>query len=355
MLHTLMSARTVAKAAIRGHHPEVARGSAGTLQMIATLLRLGMLLLCTALIPQAYAQTYPARPVRLIVPFPPSGGNDVFARLLAQKLGETWKQQVLVENRPGAGGNIGTELAARAAPDGYTLLLGHTGTLAINPGLYQKLNYDIQRDFAFAGMFASSPLVLVANPGADIRSVGDIIARAKAKPGELNYASSGNGTGSHLSGELLQHLAGIKLTHVPYKGTSPAVTDVMGGQVPFMFSVIPTALPQIRAGKLRAIAVTGTQRMPQLPDVPTVAESGVAGFESTLAYGILAPKGTPEAVLQEIHAQIARVAASREFRERLDFEGSIPLQGTSAEFATLIRKQTEAWGKLIRASGIKPE
>ncbi len=315
-------------------------------------------LVCTALlggIPPAQAQAYPGKAVRLIVPFPPSGGNDVFARLLAQKLGEAWKQQVVVENRPGAGGNIGTELAAHAAPDGYTLLLGHTGTLAINPGLYGKLSYDIQRDFAPIAMFASSPLVLVAHPAAGLRTVSDILARAKARPGELNYASSGNGTGSHLSGELLQYLGGIKLTHIPYKGTSPAITDVMGGQVPMAFSVIPTALPQIRAGKLRAIAVTGAQRMPQLPDVPTVAESGLPEFESTLAYGILAPTGTPEAVIKEIHAQITRVTASREFRERLDFEGSVVLQGSSADFAALIRKQTETWGKLIRASGVKPE
>jgi tripartite-type tricarboxylate transporter receptor subunit TctC len=318
---------------------------------------LGLILLLGAALPAlpVHTQAYPSKAVRLIVPFPPSGGNDVFARLLAQKLGEAWKQQVIVENRPGAGGNIGTEAAARATPDGYTLLLGHTGTLAINPALYGKLNYDIGRDFAPVGMFASSPLVLVAHPGAGLTRVKDILSRARAKPGELNYASSGNGTGSHLSGELLQFLAGIKLTHIPYKGTSPAMTDVMGGQVPMMFSVIPTALPQIRADKVRAIAVTGAQRMPQLPDVPTVAESGLPEFESTLAYGILAPKGTPDAVIQEIHAQIARVTASREFRERLDFEGSVVLQGTSAEFGALIRRQTEAWGKLIRASGVKPE
>jgi tripartite-type tricarboxylate transporter receptor subunit TctC len=303
----------------------------------------------------AFAQTYPAKPVRLVVPFPPAGGNDVFARLLAQKLAEAWKQHVLVENRPGAGGNVGTEFAARAAPDGYTLLLGHTGTLAINPALYAKPGYDPQRDFVPVSLLASAPLVLVVHPGSDLRTVGDIVAKARAKPGELNYASSGNGTGSHLSGELLQALAGIRLTHVPYKGTSPAITDVLGGQVPMMFSVIPTALPQIRAGKLRAVAVTGGERMPQMPDVPTVAESGLPEFESTLAYGILAPRGTPEAVLQEIHAQIARVAATREYRERIEFEGAVPLEGTPAEFAALIRAQGEKWGKVIRASGITPE
>jgi tripartite-type tricarboxylate transporter receptor subunit TctC len=312
-------------------------------------------LLAGALVAHAMAQAYPNKPVRLIVPFPPSGGNDVFARLLAQKLGETWKQQVLVENRPGAGGNIGTELAARSGADGYTLLLGHTGTLAINPALYAKPGYDSQRDFVPISLLASAPLVLVVHPATAIRTVGDIVTMARAKPGEFNYASSGTGTGSHLSGELLQSLAGIRLTHVPYKGTSPAITDLIGGQVPMMFSVIPTALPQIRAGRLRAVAVTGAQRMPQMPDVPTVAESGLPEFESTLAYGILAPRGTPEAVIGEIHAQIVRVTATREFRERIEFEGAVPLQGTSAEFAALIRAQAEKWGTVIRASGIKPE
>jgi tripartite-type tricarboxylate transporter receptor subunit TctC len=320
--------------------------------MLALRMTFTALLLASA---GALAQTYPAKPVRLVVPFPPSGGNDVFARLLAQKLAEAWKQQVLVENRPGAGGNVGTEFAARAAPDGYTLLLGHTGTLAINPALYTKLGYDPQRDFAPIALLASAPLVLVVHPGSGFRLVGDIVTMARSKPGELNYASSGNGTGSHLSGELLQTLAGIKLTHVPYKGTSPAITDVLGGQVPMMFSVIPTALPQIRAGKLRAIAVTGARRMPQLPKVPTVAESGLPEFESTLAYGILAPRGTPEAVIEEIRTQIARIAATREWRERIEFEGAVPLEGTPAEFAVLIRAQGEKWGKLIRASGIKPE
>lgn len=321
--------------------------------MPALRLSLAVLLLALAA-GGAFAQAYPGRPVRLVVPFPPSGGNDVFARLVAQKLSEAWKQQVLVENRPGAGGNVGTEFAARAAPDGYTLLLGHTGTLAINPALYAKPGYDPQRDFTPIALLASAPLVLVVHPGASIHSVGDIVAMARSKPGEINYASSGNGTGSHLSGELLQALAGIKLTHVPYKGTSPAITDVLGGQVPMMFSVIPTALPQIRAGKLRAIAVTGATRMPQLPEVPAVAES-LPGFESTLAYGILAPRGTPDAVIEEIRAQVARILATREYRERIEFEGAVPLEGTSAEFAALIRAQGEKWGKLIRASGIEPE
>jgi tripartite-type tricarboxylate transporter receptor subunit TctC len=303
----------------------------------------------------APAQDYPARPVRLVVPFPPSGGNDVFARIVAQKLSEAWKQPVLVENRPGAGGSVGTEFVAKSAPDGYTLLLGHTGTLAINPALYARIGYDTLRDFAPISPLASAPLVLVVHPNSSIHSVGDLLAQARSKPGEVNYASSGSGTGSHLSGELLQSLGGVKLTHVPYKGTAQAMTDVLGGQVPMMFSVISPALPQIRAGKLRAVAVTSERRMPQLPDVPTVAESGLPGYESTLAYGILAPRGTPAPVLAEIHAQIARVTATREFRERVDFEGAVVLGGASADFAALIREQAEKWGKVIKASGVKPE
>jgi tripartite-type tricarboxylate transporter receptor subunit TctC len=262
---------------------------------------------------------------------------------------------VIVENRPGAGGSVGTEYAAKAPADGYTLLLGHTGTLAINPALYTNIGYDTLRDFAPISLLASAPLVLVVNPTDSIQSVRDILAQAKANPEKLTIASSGNGTGSHLTAELLQSMGGIKLTHVPYKGSAPAVTDLLGGQVQMMFSVLPPALPQIKAGKLRALAVTSTERMPQLPDVPAVAESGLPDFESTLAYGILAPKGTPAPVIDEIHAQIARITATREYRERVNFEGAVVLEGTPTEFAVLIRMQSEKWGKLIRAAGIKPE
>ena len=319
--------------------------------MTRLLASLFLALACAA----AQAQGYPARPVRLVVPFPPSGGNDIFARIVAQKLSEAWKQQVLVENRAGAGGTVGTEFVARSAPDGYVLLLGNTGTLSINPALYAKAGYETLRDFAPVAPLASAPLVLVVHPGASLRSVGDLLAQARSKPDGIDYASSGSGTGSHLSGELLQSLGSVKLTHVPYKGTAQAMTDVLGGQVPMMFSVISPALPQIRAGKLRALAVTSERRMPQLPDVPTVAESGLPGYESTLAYGILAPRGTPGPVLAEIHAQIARVTATREFRERVDFEGAVVLEGTPAEYAALIRAQSDKWGKLIKASGVKPE
>jgi tripartite-type tricarboxylate transporter receptor subunit TctC len=311
--------------------------------------------LCALLCAGALGQVYPAKPVHLVVPFPPSGGNDVFARIVAQKLGEAWKQQVIVENRPGAGGSVGTEYVAKAAPDGYTLLLGHTGTLAINPALYPNIGYDTLRDLAPVAMLASAPLVLVVNPKSSIRTVRDLLAQAKANPEKLTIASSGNGTGSHLTAGLLQSMGGIKLTHVPYKGTSPAITDVLGGQVQLMFSVIPPALPHINTGRLRPVAVTSTERMPQLPRVPTVAESGLPGFESTLAYGVLAPKSTPAPVVREIHSQIARITAERDYRVRADFEGAVPLEGTPEEFAALIKAQSEKWGKLISATGIRPE
>jgi tripartite-type tricarboxylate transporter receptor subunit TctC len=303
----------------------------------------------------AHAQSYPTKPVHLVVPFPPSGGNDVFARAVALKLSEAWSEPVLVENRPGAGGTVGTEYVAKSAPDGYTLLLGHTGTLAINPALYPKIGYDTLRDLAPIAPLASAPLVLVVNPKTSIRTVRDLLAQAKADPGKLTIASAGNGTGSHLTAELLQSMGGIKLTHVPYKGTSPALTDLLGGQVQMMFSVLPPALPHINSGRLRAVAVTSTKRIPQLPRVPTMAESGLPDFESTLAYGVLAPKGTPAPVINEIHRQIARITAERDYLVRVDFEGAVALEGTPAEFTALIRTQSDKWGKLIKAAGIRPE
>jgi len=303
----------------------------------------------------AFGQGYPSKPVHLVVPFPPSGGNDVFARIVAQQLAEAWRQQVLVENRPGAGGSVGTEYVAKSQPDGYTLLLGHTGTLAINPSLYRNIGYDTLRDLAPIALLASAPLVLVVSPSTGIHTVRDLIKEAKADTEELTIASAGNGTGSHLTAELLQNMANIKLTHVPYKGSSPAVTDLLGGQVQMMFSVIPPVLPQINAGKLRPVAVTSASRIPQLQRVPTVAESGLPGFESTLAYGILAPKGTPASIVNEIHAQIARITAMRDYGVRVGVEGALVLEGTPAEFAALIKQQREKWGKLIRAAALKPE
>ena len=306
---------------------------------------------CLAHSASASAQDYPSRPVKLVVPFAPAGGNDVFARLLAQGLSSTWKQQVIVENRPGAGGNIGSEFVVKSLPDGYTLLLGHTGTLAINPSLYPKLSFDPQKDFAPVSLIASAPLVLVVHPSVAVQSVKELIALAKAQPGQLNFASSGSGSGSHLAGELFNSMAGVKVTHVPYKGTSPAVTDLLGGQVQMMFSVIPTALPYVSAKRLKALGVTSVRPQASLPGVPTVAASGLPGFESTLSYGVVAPKGTPEPIIREIHDQTIKLLATAPFKEKLAAEGAEPMGGSSGDFAALIKAETEKWRKVVQSSG----
>ena len=308
-----------------------------------------------ALVAPAMAQTFPSKPVRIVVPFAPGGGNDLFARKMAQALSEVWKQSVFIENKPGAGGTIGTDAVAKAAPDGYTLLLGHTGTMSINPALYPALPFDAQKDFAPIGLFAYTPLVLVTLPAANFTTAAALVAEAKAKPGDLTYGSGGNGTGAHLAGALLADMAGLKLTHVPYKGTSPAVQDLLGGRLSFMFSVFTPALPHIRTGRLKALGVTSAARLALLPDVPTVAEAGLPGFESTLNYGLLAPRGTPDAVIAEINAKMAIAADTADFKAVLAGEGAEPLKGTPAEYARLIAEETAKWGRVVKAAGIKPE
>ncbi|WP_232077213.1 Bug family tripartite tricarboxylate transporter substrate binding protein [Variovorax sp. PBL-E5] len=295
-----------------------------------------------------------SKPIRIVVPFTPGGGNDVFARQMARSLGELRNRSVVVENRPGAGGNLGTEFVVRSAADGSTLLLGHSGTVSINPALYHGLKYDTQKDLVPIAMFASSALVLVVPENSPVKTVADLVALAKARPGTLNYASSGSGTGGHLTGELFQQKIGSKINHIPYKGTGPGLTDLVGGQVQMMFSVIPPALALVKSGRLRALAVTGSRRLPSLPQVPTIAESGVpslAGFESTLTYGILAPRGTPDAVVKELSAQMLKVAATPEFQSRLEVEGAVPLLGGSAEYAALIRKESAQWAEIVKISG----
>jgi tripartite-type tricarboxylate transporter receptor subunit TctC len=292
------------------------------------------------------------------VPFAPGGGNDVFARQMAKSLGELRKQSVIVDNKPGAGGNVGTEQVVRSAPDGTTLLLGHSGTVSINPALYKQLKFDARKDLAPVAMFASSALVLVVPASSPVKTVADLVALAKSQPGGLNYASSGSGTGGHLTGELFGQKSGAKVSHIPYKGTAPGLTDLVGGQVQMMFSVIPPALALVQSGRLRAVAVTGSRRLPSLPDVPTVAESGVAGlagFESTLTYGILAPRNTPPAVVNELAGQMLKVAATADFQSRLGVEGAVPLLGGPAEYAALIRKESAQWADIVKVSGATAE
>lgn len=299
----------------------------------------------------AHAQ---AKPLKILVPFAPGGGNDVFARQMAKSLGELRLQSVIVENKPGAGGNVGTEQVVRSPADGSTLLLGHSGTVSINPALYKQLKYDTQKDLAPVAMFASSALVLVVPASSKVKTLADLLALAKAQPGAVNYASSGSGTGGHLTGEWFEQRAGLKLSHVPYKGTAPALTDVSGGQVEMMFSVIPPALALVTSGRLRAIAVTSAKRNPSMPEVPTFAESGIAalaGFESTLTYGLLAPRGTPDAAINELAAHILKVAGSAEFQSRLGVEGAVPLLGGPAEYAALIKKESAQWAEIVRVSG----
>lgn len=310
--------------------------------------------LCVTSIPTlAQNVPYPTKPVKIIVPFAPGGGNDAFARQVGQALTEAWKQQVLIENRPGAGGNIGTAAASKAPADGYTLLLGHTGTMSINPSLYgSRLPYDPARDFTPVSLVATTPLILVAHPSVKASTLKEMIVLARAKPGELNYASSGSGTGSHLAGELLKDVAGIQITHIPYKGTGPATTDVLGGQVQMMFGVVPTTLPHIKAGKLKAIAVTGKARLASLPNVPTMDEAGLPGYESTLSYGILAPKGTPEPIIKEIHTQITKALSTQKLRDLLGAEGATARTGGTAEYAALIGAESAKWGKVIKEAGI---
>ena len=301
--------------------------------------------------PAAAQGSYPSKPVRLVVPFPAGGTTDILARAVAQKLSETWGQQVIVDNRPGAGGNIGSELVAKSPPDGYTLLMGTVGTHAINPSLYAKMPYDHVKDFTPVILVAGVPNVLVVNPALPVNSVPELIAYAKANPNKLNFASSGNGTSIHLSGELFKTMTGAQMTHVPYKGSSPALTDLIGGQVQLMFDNLPSSLQFIKAGKLRALAVTTAARSQALPDVPTLAESGLPGFEASSWFGVLAPAGTPPAIVEKINGAVAAWLASPEAKEKLAGQGAIAAGGTSDAFVRHIADESSKWSKVVKASG----
>ena len=301
----------------------------------------------------APAQTYPTKPIRIVVPFPPGGATDLLARDVAQKLTEVWAQPVIVDNRPGAGGNIGSELVAKATPDGYTLEMGTVGTHAINASLYAKMPYDHVKDFVPVILVAGVPNVLVVNPTVPVNSVAELIAYAKANPGKLNFASSGSGTSIHLSGELFKVMAGVQMTHIPYKGSAPALQDLLGGQVQLMFDNLPPSLPQIRAGKLRALAVTSAARAPLLPEVPTIAESGLPGFEASSWFGILAPAGTPPAIVAKLNAEIAKWLATPEARDKLSKQGAAAAGGTPEDFAKHIAAETAKWAKVVKESGAK--
>ena len=309
--------------------------------------------LAIVLVPGASAQTttYPTKAVRLIVPFPPGGTTDILARAVAQTLSESWGQQVIVDNHPGAGGNIGSDLVAKAPHDGYTLLMGTVGTHAINPSLYAKMPYDHVKDFAPVILVAGVPNVLVVNPSVPAHSVQELIALAKANPGKLNFASSGNGTSIHLSGELFKTMTGTQITHVPYKGSAPALTDLIGGQVQLMFDNLPSSLAFIKAGKLRALAVTSSTRSAALPDVPTLAESGLPGFEASSWFGVLAPAGTPREVVVKLNGAIDAWLSSAQAREKLASQGAVAAGGPPDAFARHIATESDKWAKVVKASG----
>ncbi len=303
----------------------------------------------------AFAQSdYPHKPIRIVVPVAPGGGTDYTARLIGRKLSEAWGQSVIVDNRPGAAGNLGVEIAAKAQPDGYTLVMPIT-SFPINPSLYAKLPFDTVNDLSPIVLAASAPLLLVVNPSVAAKSVSELVALAKAKPGQLNYANSGSGTTAHLAGELFKRMAGVDIVSVAYRGGGPAVIDLIAGQVQMFFSTIPAALPQVKAGKLRALAVTSSKRVPELPDMPTTSESGLPGFEVVGWFGLFAPAGTPKPVITRLNGEIVKILNIPETRERLSSHGLIPGGGTPEELGAFLKAETAKWGKVIKEAGIRVE
>jgi tripartite-type tricarboxylate transporter receptor subunit TctC len=299
----------------------------------------------------AQAQTYPSKPIRMVVPFTPGGTTDILARTVGQKMGEAWGQPVVVDNRPGAGGNIGSELVAKSAPDGYTLLMGTISTHAINASLYKRLPFDPTRDFAPVSRVGTLPNILIVHPSVPVKSVKELIELAKSKPGDLNFASSGVGTSLHLSGELFNSMAGVKLVHVPYKGSSPALADLLGGQVKIMFDNLPSALPHVKAGKLKPLAVTGAKRAGVLPEVPTVIGSGLPGFEVTSWFAVFAPAKTAKDIITKLNGEIVKILNSADVKEKLTQLGVDAAPTTPEELAAFAKAETEKWGKVVKATG----
>jgi tripartite-type tricarboxylate transporter receptor subunit TctC len=303
----------------------------------------------------AFAQVYPSKPIRLIVPFAAGGGNDNVARLVGKRLADGLGQPVVIDNRPGAGGVLGAELAAKSAPDGYTLFLGGVGSHAINPNLHERLPYDPIRDFAPVALLASAPLVLVVHPSVPAGSLTQFVAYARSHPGRLNYASNGNGSSSQLAAVMFDSMAGVDMVHVPYKGLAPALADLLSGQVQLMFSSVVAILPHIKAGRLRGLAVTGAGRLASMPDLPTIAESGFPGYEASSWYGILAPAGTPRDVVMKLNAELGKALEQAEVRNSLLAEGAEPAGGSPERFAAHIRAEKERLGKIIRDANIRLE
>jgi tripartite-type tricarboxylate transporter receptor subunit TctC len=315
---------------------------------------IGAVLACGALMPAHAAERYPVKPVRMLVGYPPGGPTDLAARLAAQHLTEAFGQQVIVDNRPGAGGTVSATVLAQSNPDGYTLGLGSNGEMAIAPNLRSKLPYNPLRDIATVSRIGASQLVLIVHPSVPAKSVKELIALAKAKPGVINFASSGTGSTAHLCSELFKSMAAIDIVHVPYKGAGPAMTDLMGGQVQMLITGYSAAVPHVKAGKLRALGVTGAKRLASAPDLPTIGEA-VPGYDVTSWYGIIAPRGTPAAVIDRVHREIAAMARKPDIAERLAALGIEPEGNSPREFAAQVKSEIAKWGKVIKTAGVKVE
>jgi tripartite-type tricarboxylate transporter receptor subunit TctC len=301
------------------------------------------------------AQDYPSKPIRLVVPFTPGGSTDILARVIGMKLTEAWGRQVVIDNRPGAGGNIGVDLVAKSPADGYTLVMGHIGTFGVNPTLYPKLPYDPIKDFQPITLVALVPNMLSVNPALPAKSVKELIALAKAKPGTINFGSGGNGSAAHLAGEYFKLMTKTEITHIPYRGTSPAVTDLIAGQIQMIITGVPPTLNFVKTGKLRALAVATSKRLPLLPDLPTISEAGVPGYEATQWYGVLAPAGTPKPIVAKLNAEMAKAIKGPDVREKLAADAAEPVGNSPEEFGAFIKKEIARWAPVIKASGARPE
>ena len=325
-------------------------------------MRIGKILLCAALalgvrcgIVDAQAQSYPSRPITLVIPFPPGGSTSIVGRVIADKMSQLLGQGIVVDNRGGAGGTVGTKFAAKSEPDGYTILLGYTGTLAIGPSLYKNSGYDPRTSFAPIGMIGNAPSVMAVHPSFAPKSVAELIAYAKANPGKVNFGSAGVGSVNHITGEYFARSAGITLVHIPYKGTGPALTDLLGGHIPMALAPIPAVHANVSAGLLRALAVTGKTRSSLMPDVPTIAEAGLTGFEASLYYGLVAPAGTPRPIIDKLNTELRAALASEDVKRQLALDGTEVSPSTPEQYADFIDQDERKWSELVKASGVEPE
>jgi tripartite-type tricarboxylate transporter receptor subunit TctC len=305
--------------------------------------------------PQAFAQDYPVKPIRMVIPFVPGGANDVIGRIVGLKITEAMGQQVVVENRGGMGGSLGVEIAAKAPNDGYNLVLGNIANMAVNPTLYRKLSYHPLRDLQPITLIAKVPTILAVHPSLPAKNVKELIALARRQPGQLTFGTGGAGSGAHLATELFRMHTKIDIVHVPYKGVGPALIDVLAGQITMTFGAVPGVLPYARSGRLRALGVTGPKRIVALPDLPTVAEAGVPGYEATLWFGVLAPAGVPMPIVNRLHAVLTRALQSQDMKDRLTAEGAEPIGNTPQEFQAFIASEIERWAVVVKASGMKAE